>query len=503
VTPAAGTLRAALPLYATERDEAWRSYGPAVERVSVCLGLHPMPWQQQTLGVGLEYGRDGRPRYKLVVVSVCRQCGKTTGVIAPLILHRLILWPRRAGPQVIIYGAQTLKDGRDKWRDEIWPAIVQSGLASEFGLRPAWSLADPAIRCAATGSVMRITGMAEAAGHGSTVSMVVLDEAWRLADASREQALLPAMATVSDSQFWVVSTAGHYDSVYFRRQVEAGRRRVKKGRSAADRAAFLEWGLPEGADWEDESLWPSAVPALGRTIDIETLRTYKRQMSPDDFRRAHLNQWPLIDSSAAVAWVDWEACRAGPGVAVTGEKLWLAADVPRRGEGGGGLVVAGSGTVGVVAKGVGQGWAAAEIRRFHQEYGRRLGGVGFLRGGALAATGETLEGEGVPVVWYDWAKLARACERMHEHVTDQKVAIQADRALDAAVRRAGARDRELGAWVWRPRKEGTSVSVLQAATMAYDLDVLWRTTPRSRVRVSDWEADEGYDAWLKRYIEEA
>ena len=116
------------PLYATPQGVG-RSLGGAVAQVSEDMGFDPMPWQQLVMDVALEV-EGGVPRYGLVVCSVCRQNGKTTGLVAPLIVHRLLCWgdgPGWGSPQTVVYGAQTLKHGRNKWRDEIWPILQHSG----------------------------------------------------------------------------------------------------------------------------------------------------------------------------------------------------------------------------------------------------------------------------------------------------------------------------------------------------------------------------------------
>ena len=262
---------------------------------------------------------------------------------------------------------------------------------------------------------------------------------------------------------------------------------------------FFEWGLAEGADWEDEGLWLDAVPALGTTIDLEALRYRRATMGEDDFRRAHLNQWLTFLSEGAVSLEDWAACRAAPGQAVTG-RLWLGVDVPPRGQGGGGLVVAGGGVLGVVEKGFGQGWTLGAIRKFAARWGDRLGGVGIIRSGAVQGIGEILEAEGFEVHWFDWSKLAVACESFYEALTLHDVDIVADTGLDAVVRRAEARDRITGSWVWQSRKLGASVSLLHAATMSFDLDRRFRLAPTSEVWVSDWAGDSGYSEWLEEYM---
>ena len=456
----------AKPLFATARSEGVVSRGIEVEAVLAEFGITAMDWQSQVLEVGLEVDGEGRPSHKRVVVSVCRQQGKTIGIIAGLVVHRMLLWGEE--PQRIIYGAQTLKDGVDKWRDEIWPMLVQSPFYKLGKLRDAWSMASPGIRSEATGSVLRITGQSESTGHGATVHLVVMDEAWKLPDDAREQAVAPAMITVPDSQLWIVSTAGTPDYPYFRREVLRGRRLVEIPDTSAQ-TAYFEWGLREDDDWEDESLWPDAIPALGTTIRLEDLRQRKATMEPDEFRRAHLNQWPTGTEGDLPVRV-WNSVRAGPGQAVRGEK-WLAADVPPRMLGGGGLAVAGDGVVGVIEVGEGPSWLTSVVRGFVEKWGKELGGLAVVRGGPLAAVADVLESDyDLKVLRYSWHDISAACERFYVDVLERRVAIQAHSKLDEVAKLASARDRLLsGTWTWQSRVPGRSVSLLLAVTMAHDL----------------------------------
>jgi lactam utilization protein B len=73
------------------------------------------------------------------------------------------------------------------------------------------------------GSRVDVLASTEAAGHGRTVDLGVIDEAFADTDYRREQALLPAMATRPAAQILVVSTAGTEASVFLKHKVDTGR----------------------------------------------------------------------------------------------------------------------------------------------------------------------------------------------------------------------------------------------------------------------------------------
>jgi phage terminase large subunit-like protein len=78
-----------------------RTLGPRVAAVARRFGLELLPWQKLVLSVALEQAR-GRPAYRDVLVSVPRQSGKSTLVLAR------IVWQLTEFPgSRVLYGAQT------------------------------------------------------------------------------------------------------------------------------------------------------------------------------------------------------------------------------------------------------------------------------------------------------------------------------------------------------------------------------------------------------------
>jgi phage terminase large subunit-like protein len=140
------------------------------------------------------------------------------------------------------------------------------------------------------GSTLQLLSATESSGHGETTDLVIVDEAWVHQDARIEQAVRPTMATRKEAQLWAMSTAGTGRSVWWRKKLEAGRAAVEMG--VSDGLACFEWSAPDGANAADEDVWQACMPALGRLIDLQTVRADLHNMDLVEFARAFLNLWP-------------------------------------------------------------------------------------------------------------------------------------------------------------------------------------------------------------------
>jgi phage terminase large subunit-like protein len=264
-----------------------RSSGRAVEVVARDLGLKLLPWQRSVLTVALEQAR-GRPAYRDVVVSVPRQSGKSSMALA------LLIWRMLQADQRILYSAQTRAAAREKLLNTWWPRLSRSALGERFTLHRGFGM--ETLSCD-SGSVLQLVSTRESAGHGETVDLAVIDEAWVHTDAAVEQALKPAMATRRDAQLWVMSTAGTSRSTWWRAKLDAGRAAAEMGLDGG--TACFDWSAADAANPADEATWWATMPALGRLIDAATVRADLTSMGLAEFRRAYLNQWP---DAAAEGW---------------------------------------------------------------------------------------------------------------------------------------------------------------------------------------------------------
>jgi phage terminase large subunit-like protein len=276
-----------MPRWATPRTRR-RTLASQVADVARQLDLRLLPWQRLVLSVGLE--RSGRrPAYRDVLVSVPRQSGKSSLALV------LIVWKLLSTPGArVAYSAQTRLAAREKMLSTWWPRLVRSPLADRARLYRGYGAETISLD---NGSVLQLLSAAESAGHGETLDLAIVDEAWVHQDAAIEQAIRPTMVTRRDAQLWAMSTAGTSRSVWWKGKLDAGRAAAKMG--VDDWLCLLEWCADDDADPTDEAAWWQAMPALGRLIDPDTIRADLQNMPPAEFRRAYLNLWP---SEEAEGW---------------------------------------------------------------------------------------------------------------------------------------------------------------------------------------------------------
>jgi Phage Terminase len=303
--PLTSSSRDCPPRFATLRSSR-QSLGGRVDQVAGLLGQPLMPWQRDVLDVALEVDPEtGLLAYREVVLTVPRQSGKTWLLLC-LMVHRALGFGE---PQSIVYTAQNRLEARKKWEDDFVWRLGKSPLRHKFTVRK--QIGQEAIRWE-NGSLQGVTSSTEKAGHGSTLDLAVLDEAFAHEDARLEQALKPAMVTRPEPQMWIVSTAGTAKSAFLRSKVTAGRMKARAG--LQESSAFFEWSAEPDADPADPAVWLGCMPAVGHSIDRSVVRADFLTMELPEFRRAYLNQWPeqagggLIDEDAWAALTDPESC---------------------------------------------------------------------------------------------------------------------------------------------------------------------------------------------------
>jgi phage terminase large subunit-like protein len=289
--------KSALPRFAVPATDR-PSYGPALAATAEALGYRLMPWQTMVADRALEH-TGGRLAYRDVAISTPRQSGKSSLVLA-LIVYRML-----SARQTVVYGAQTRLAARRKLFDVWYPKLRRSQLGELFTLDRATGA--EALRCG-NGSIMTLLSTDEAAGHGESLDLAILDECWSL-EASAEQAVRPAMATRAAGQLWMLSTAGTERSAFWRSKVDQGR--TVAGLGLAEGLFYAEWSAADDLDVTDPATWAKFMPALGITIDTETVAADLAAMPLPEWRRAYANQWPdeSLEGWKVIPRDTWEASR--------------------------------------------------------------------------------------------------------------------------------------------------------------------------------------------------
>jgi hypothetical protein len=287
------------PRFGTPRRLDRPTRGVDLAKFAAALGTRLMPWQQHVADVALEVDpATGRLAYRRVILTVPRQSGKTTLMLA-MFLHRML---GMGSPQVASYAAQNGLDARMRLQREWHKQALQGSPALRDTYTPSWATGAEALLFH-NGSRLQVVAGTEKSGHGQTLDLAMVDEAFAQRDGRLEQALSPAMVTRPEPQLWFISTAGSPTDTWFREKVERGRESV----DGSQGLAFFEWSAPDDADIHDRAAWRACMPALGHTISEAVVAAECLGMAPDEFRRAYLNQWVDRGSDGAFepsAWAE-------------------------------------------------------------------------------------------------------------------------------------------------------------------------------------------------------
>ncbi len=450
------------PRFSTPRSPERASFGPAVARVAEhYFGRVLMPWQRHVLDVALEIDPDtGLLAYDEIGLTVPRQSGKTS-IVMPMGLHRFLNTKDFLPRQEMVYTAQTRNHARKKWEREFVADCEDSTrLAGKFKVRR--QLGDESIHFPATRGVFSIESVGETSGHGGTIDVGYVDEAFAQVDDRLEQAFKPAMSTRDSSQFWVVSTAGTLKSTYLRAKVERGRAvctRLRRG------VAYFEWSAPEGADPADPATWWSCMPALGITQNVAKIQGHRDSMEAPEFARAYLNQWNEALAEQKLPAASWRGC-LDPQSVIVGPPVFcveVSWDRSHSAITAAGFTAGGLPAVEVVRYDPGTDWVVPWLTA-RRESTRcvvvdRSGPAGsLLPDMTQPAAGLNLKIAGT-------RDLAQGCGALFDAVVTEQLRHRGQAQLDIAL--VAASTRQLGdVWVWDRKGSPLDISPITSATLA-------------------------------------
>lgn len=454
--PSTPSLPACRPRLATPRNPARASLGAQVEGVAELLGLPPMPWQTDLYAVTHEVDPAGHLWFRIVVVVVPRQQGKSSATNAVMV-RRSVMAPN----MTTVYTAQDRSIAAERLVEQLYERQLRpSPLGPAVEARRANGSERLTFR---NGSRVILVAPHERSAHGMTLDLAMIDEAWAQRDMSLPQAFSPAMVTRPDAQLWIVSTVGDGSDSLLAHYQAAG------AASLADpdsRLCYVEYSAAPTADPDDPATWLACMPAIGHTIDLDTIRAERAGLPSDEFERAYLCRRPvagpadrLISAAAWAAGLDPAAEPTAP--------LAMAVEVPFD-RSSATIAVCGSGgpdvrVVEVIDRRPDTGWVTARLVELWERH--RPTAIVIDPGGPAAPWITDLEALRLPVKPLTARDLAAACGGFYDDVRRGAVRHRTDRDLDAAV--AAVQRRPLSnAWAWDRRAGLTDVSPLVAVTLA-------------------------------------
>lgn len=428
------------------------------------MGTPLLPWQNLVSDVMGEVDERGRLIHSLGVVTVPRQSGKTTWVLANGVSVCMFRPKAKAW-----HTAQTGQDAREKFLE----------MADPFAKSPMGKIAADLKRGAGAtrltfrnDSVFRPHPPTEDALHGQQSDVNNIDEGWSFDDqqgASLIQAIVPTQATRPGAQTIVTSTMGTADSTWFHALCD-------RGRAGDPGIAYFEWSIPDDADANDLDLVASYHPAYGRLIDMEALKKAHAIMAetPGAFARAYGNR-RTASAERVIGVEDWLRAQSNILIPESARPSFAAATSWNRDETAIAAAVQlpdGSILVEVIDVRPGTAWAVSACA----DASKAADGAPVVvdRVGPSGPLADALALRKLNLVTPSTGEVTTAAADLFDRITNRdendapkpRILFRPNQALNEAVDRASKRMIGDGAWTWGRRTSNGSIAALEAATLA-------------------------------------
>lgn len=338
-----------------------------IDYAKTVLHIELRPWQQWLLKHALEIKADGSYRYRIVIVLVARQNGKTmlASVLADWWLHvDSQRHPDRVPPLKfkIVGTAQNLDIAREPWNQvKLWCNPEPD--SEEEGALAIPALQSMTLKVSDTNGKEYIKAKdlaqyeirAAKSARGKPAARVLMDEL-------REQQTWTAWNAVSQTtksfwsgQLWGISNAGDGSAVVLAKQREAGLDQIRRCDAAVAGGKTLlahsrehpedttiglfEWSAPDGCAIDDRDAILQANPSIGfGGLTVDSVASEAQGMTEAGYRTEVLCQWVTADVDTYLdpeAWAqgtdpksriaDGQRIVLGIDTTPDGDTTWIAA----------------------------------------------------------------------------------------------------------------------------------------------------------------------------------
>ena len=292
------------------------------------IGVPFLPWQRWLAIHALETVPGGGFRFRVIVVLVARQNGKSD-CKRTISLWRLYL----DGARLVLGVAQDVSLAREQWNMCIDTIQSSPDLSPELGQVRRVN-GDEWFRLAEQrditdsdeedewfglngGGRYKIAASNRKAGRGLSIDELTFDELREQRNWDAWSALSKTTMARPRSQIWCMSNAGDDQSVVLNQLRDA----ALSGRDES--IGLFEWSAPDGCQLDDTAAWAQANPGLGHIISEAAIRTAMTTDPPAVFRTEVLCQ--RVDQlNGAISLDAWRAC-ADPAGTLEALKTRIAA----------------------------------------------------------------------------------------------------------------------------------------------------------------------------------
>lgn len=217
------------------------------------------PWQEFLVVHAGELLPDGRPRFRIVLVLVSRQNGKTE-VLVVLSLFWLFKEMRP-----LVLGTSLLLDAaKESWEKAVALAEATPALADRIPSRGGIRRANGEQTLTTVDNhKYKIAAANRRAGRSKTIDRLIMDEVREQDSWDAYNAGIPAMDAVWDGQAFLISNQGDDRAVVLDSLRDSSIAFIETG-EGDPRLGLFEWSAPDGADPEDLEALAQANPNMDR-----------------------------------------------------------------------------------------------------------------------------------------------------------------------------------------------------------------------------------------------
>ncbi len=436
------------------------------------LGEPLFPWQERAAVRALELNPDGTYRFRVVIVLVARQNGKTH-LSRTMALWRIYL----DGARLVLGVGQDVSLAREVWTACLDTIRSVPDLASELDTVRRVN-GDEWFRLASKARY-KIAAANRSAGRGLSVDHLMMDEIREQRSWDAWSALSKTTSARPFAQAWCISNAGDDQSIVLNHLREA----ALSGRDPS--ICLLEWSAPDGCDLDDPEAWAQANPSLNLPggISEAAIRSALGTDPPAVFRTEVLCQ--RVESlDEAVSLAAWRDCADPAGTLDSArDRVVLALDTAPDGAhvtlAAAAVMPDGRVRVEVVAAWRDTDTARTELPDLLSRV--KTAALAWFPAGPAAALGPVLRG--LPdVLEVKGAAVAEACQTFSDMVAARRIVHPANPLLDAHV--AGAQKLHQGdGWRFVRRGAGHVDAAYAAAGAVHTVLTLPAAVPRPRPMV--------------------
>jgi phage terminase large subunit-like protein len=303
------------------------SYGFSVIHFAAVILKEPLdPWEQWLVIHAGELLENGFPRFRVVLVLVARQNGKTT-VLKVLSLYWLFI-----ERQKLVLGTSTNRDyAKEAWDNAVTSATNNPLLREEIPRNGIRRANGQEVLATVHGAKYKIAASNRRGGRSLTIHRLVCDELREHDSFEAWNAAVPAMNAVPDAQVYALSNQGDDDSVVLDSLRTPALEYIETG-VGDERLGLFEWSSPDNADPEDLHALAQANPNLGRRIMPDALLGAARRAKAAGGKEltgfkteVMCMRVPIIDP--AIDPLAWTLCSSPGDLASYRDKVALCLDV--------------------------------------------------------------------------------------------------------------------------------------------------------------------------------